>query len=277
MMTYTLPRRLRRFIKAVLPYGVVALSRRYRHRSPEPAAPKSINIRFIGEVSDKAVLDTMRQEGSYIHFGQSGEEAILNRIFAGKRNGFYVDIGAFHPTQISNTFLLHNFFGWSGINIDASKQAIEAFKISRPDDINLNVAIGAKEGAQKLTVYSDPARNTFSNKNRERQKKKGDTVIVGTEMVSVKPLKKVLDEYLPRGKHIDVLDIDIEGYDLEALKTNDWNKYRPSVILIEDYAINTKGFKDSDVYKFMKTVDYRFFSHAFDTSIYVDNQQSFNI
>ena len=56
--------------------------------------------------------------GIQYSFSQEGEDLVLARIFEGKKNGFYVDIGAHHPTRFSNT---HYFYrrGWSGINIDA--------------------------------------------------------------------------------------------------------------------------------------------------------------
>ena len=39
-------------------------------------------------------------------YSQEGEDMILNRIFEGKREGFYVDIGAHHPSRFSNTNML---------------------------------------------------------------------------------------------------------------------------------------------------------------------------
>ncbi len=266
---------VKRFIKALLPYGLVVLRRRLNnnYNSKPKDDQKNINIKFLGSLSDDEVLSTMRQEGAHIHFGQSAEDGVLSRIFRGKRDGFYVDIGAFHPTKYSNTFLFHNFLGWRGINIDANKYSIDALNVARPNDININVAIGKTEGIQELTIYSDQARNTLSDANRERQNKKGDVSVVRTEKVKVRKLKIVLDEHLPEGVNIDVLNIDIEGFDIQALKTNDWSKYRPKVILIEDYTINTKGFEESEIYKYMKKLKYKFFSHTYDTSIYVDTKE----
>jgi len=58
-----------------------------------------------------------KTQDGYISFSQDGEDMVLRRIFSGKLNGTYVDIGAHHPSLYSNT----NYFyqnGWTGINID---------------------------------------------------------------------------------------------------------------------------------------------------------------
>ncbi len=47
-------------------------------------------------------------------------------------------------------------------------------------------------------------------------------------------LREVLDKYLPQGQTIDFLNIDAEGRDLNVLESNDWSRYRPRVIIVED-------------------------------------------
>lgn len=265
---------VKRAAKAVLPYGLVRVIKSHRLLQAQSAE----TVRLLDrDINRDYMWDIANKNGFGIRFGQSGEDIILQRIFKRKREGFYVDIGCFHPTRYSNTYILHELLGWKGINIDASSKAIELFKEARPNDINIHTAIGEERGKQKLHLYSDPAVSTFSRDNMKKTKKKGLARVVGEEVVDVVPLSEILDVYLPKNTHIDILDIDIEGYDMQALKTNDWEKYRPSVILIEDFSIKAQGFKESQEYKLMKELNYRFFSHAYDTSIYVDNKQDFSV
>lgn len=60
------------------------------------------------------------------HFGQYGEDTFLRKFFRG-RPGFYIDVGAHHPFQLSNTAGLW-LEGWNGVNIDASREAIRLFE-----------------------------------------------------------------------------------------------------------------------------------------------------
>ena len=63
----------------------------------------------------------------------------LKDYFKEKKDGFYIDVGCFHPIRLSNTKFLYDK-GWRGINIDISSFSIDLFNYARPDDINLNIA-----------------------------------------------------------------------------------------------------------------------------------------
>src|SRR3989344_4572766 len=71
-------------------------------------------------------------------YSQSGEDMILRSIFDDKKEGFYVDVGAFHPKLYSNTYYFYKR-GWRGINIEPNPGA--NFGI-RKGDINLKCGIG---------------------------------------------------------------------------------------------------------------------------------------
>lgn len=168
-------------------------------------------------------------------FSYSGEDAILQNIFwkkiAGKEKGFFVDIGAYHPYKGSNTYLFY-IGGWTGINIDARPGCMEAFKKIRPKDINLEIGISQEEGILTYYVIDDTSpMNSFSKKYLEHIGM--DKQIKKEIPVQVFPLKDILDKYSNHFKSIDIMNIDVEGYDLEVIKSNDWIKYRPKVIVIE--------------------------------------------
>lgn len=76
------------------------------------------------------------------HYGNSGEDVIVERIFNRKTHGFYVDVGCFHPVYASNTLKLYRK-GWSGINIDADQFKIDVFNRHRKRDINICTAISS--------------------------------------------------------------------------------------------------------------------------------------
>ena len=71
----------------------------------------------------------------------------LNKI----KNGFYVDVGGYHPVHRNNTYLLYKK-NWRGINIDLSKFSIDLFNFARPEDINLNVAVSKTN--KKIKYYT---------------------------------------------------------------------------------------------------------------------------
>lgn len=209
-------------------------------------------------------------ENIAFHFGQSAEDTVLVRLFEGQKDGFYVDVGAFHPRLYSNTFLLHHLFNWRGINIDASQASIDLFNHERPRDINVCLGVGIKPAALTFHTFNHPARNTFSATNLKRQLSKGDTTLLTHQKIAVKPLADILTENLPANQTIDLMNIDIEGFDLQALESNNWDLYRPRVILIEDYTVNDSKHQASKIFLFLKKKGYIFHSQMFDTSLYVE-------
>src|ERR1035437_2058923 len=80
-------------------------------------------------------------------YSQCGDDLNIDYVFRwrGIAHPSYIDIGANHPYSISNTAIFYEN-GCRGINVEANPQLIFVFQAARPDDINLNVGIGDKEG-----------------------------------------------------------------------------------------------------------------------------------
>jgi hypothetical protein len=70
--------------------------------------------------------------------------------------------------------------------------------------------------------------------------------------IACRRLDSILNESLPCGQQIDFLSVDTEGHDLNVLRSNDWNKYRPRVIAVEDF--QTPG--ESPVCRFLSEKNY---------------------
>jgi len=120
-------------------------------------------------------------------FSQEGEDLILGRVFEGKSDGFYVDVGAHHPTLYSNTYYFY-LRGWRGINIDAMPGSMTAFKAGRPRDINLEIAVAENPGKLTYHIFNYPALNTFDPAlAKERHGKDIYKIIERREIASIWP------------------------------------------------------------------------------------------
>ncbi|MEO5998769.1 MAG: FkbM family methyltransferase [Chitinophagaceae bacterium] len=204
-----------------------------------------------------------------VYYSQEGEDIILDRIFEGQQRGFYMDIGSHHPIRFSNT---HKFYlkGWNGINIDATPGSMLPFKDIRPRDINIEIGISSQEGEMDYFIMDEPALNTFS-KDRVDQLI-SDTTYKLKETVTVKTrtLEQVMKQYVPLDQHIDFLTIDVEGLDFEILHSNDWNKYRPCIVLLEDLHSSIENVANSELYLFMKGLKYELLSRTYNTVFFRD-------
>jgi FkbM family methyltransferase len=165
--------------------------------------------------------------GSY---SQSKEDLVLDTLLGGKRNGFYVDIGAYDPSWLSNTkrFYLR---GWHGINIEPNTENWEKFMIVRARDINLNIGVGPKSGSLTYYAMDPPTLSTFSKRAAEEYERSGSRLLSATK-ISVMPLSALFLKYCPH-MNIDFMSIDVEGFEMGVLKSNNWKKYRPTCLCVE--------------------------------------------
>ena len=81
----------------------------------------------------------------FISYAQNFEDFMLWRALKHVKNGYYIDVGAYDPTEHSVTKFFYDS-GWSGINIDPVILYYEKFQSERPKDINLNLLISDKKG-----------------------------------------------------------------------------------------------------------------------------------
>ncbi len=206
-------------------------------------------------------------------YSQEGEDVILRRIFERQPTGFYVDVGAHHPKRFSNTYFFYKR-GWHGINIDALPGSMQLFNKYRQKDINLEIGIGNKEKELKYFIFNEPALNTFNESLARIRDGLRNYRIIDTLKIKVMPLKKILDSYLPEGKEIDFMDVDVEGMDFEVLQSNDWEKYRPTVLVIEILPANTiEELTNNPMYIYLREKGYSLFAKLFNSSIFVANEK----
>ena len=85
-------------------------------------------------------------------------------------------------------------------------------------------------------------------------------------------MSDILEKYLERHHRIDFLSIDVEGLDLQVLKSNDWLKFRPKVVLVEILNTSIHSIHSDPIYEFLIDKSYHFFSKAVNTSFFVSNE-----
>ena len=191
-------------------------------------------------------------------YSMLGEDLVVNNFFKNKTNGFYVDVGCYHPIDGNNTHLLFKN-GWSGINIDLNKISIDLFNIARKNDENFRVAVSNK--SKKIKFYYRKKINMLNtiNKNFANNSfKKGYSI----DYIQARTLSSILKESKLKNKKIDFLNIDIEGNEINALKTLNFEIYRPKLICVEIHNFTSNrlkkvNFKDHSIYKFLKQKGYK--------------------
>lgn len=165
-----------------------------------------------------------------------GEDLIILENLKNINNGLYVDVGCYHPLHLSNTYLLYKN-GWRGINIDLSRLTIDLFDYLRPNDLNINAAVSNYNGNIKFYYQKKLSQLTSVKKTVAKKRMQGE--IKEKEIKSLK-LDTILENSKFKNQRIDLLNIDVEGGDFDALISLNINIYRPRLICIEIDEENSK-------------------------------------
>jgi len=137
-----------------------------------------------------------------------------------------VDVGAHDPIRFSNTYHFY-LQSWTEINIDPRIGTKARFDALRPKDINLELGVANTESEPVYYEFKEPAFNTFDKSSVEYATTR--TELLGESLVLVKTLSSILDVHVDDGKPITFCNIDVEGLEIEVLKSNNWQRYRPLI------------------------------------------------
>jgi len=173
----------------------------------------------------------------------------------------YLEIGTNDPIQSNNTYLFYKK-GCKGICIEPDKEMYEIIKVKRPHDIVLNIGIGLP-GAREATFYLFPRLlngwSTFSEEEAIiRENESGLKAKKVT--VPLKTINNIIEEYFDTCPNF--ISLDVEGLDLDILKSLDFKRFRPDAICVEtiSFSITNKERKLQDTVDFMHSQGY--FSYA---------------
>lgn len=213
------------------------------------------------------IIDIMENKGKLI-YSQEGEDIIIERILGIKDAGYYIDVGAFEPKKFSNTYYFYKK-GWRGINIEPNPDKFSLFNEQRKKDINLNIAISDSESELDYYRFKVSAYNTFVKQRYQEVMDKNRSEYLGKVKIKTYKLSKILDEYLPKDKHIDFLSIDTEGLEVDVLKSNDWSKYKPELIVIEIVSDSIHSIFETQAHEMLYQLGYIFSAKTFNTCFYL--------
>jgi FkbM family methyltransferase len=183
-------------------------------------------------------------------YAQHGDDLVIRAIFhsLGIGNPSYLDLGAHHPQNISNTKLFYDT-GSRGINVEANPILHKLFLEQRPQDINLNVGVGIKSGFQDFYMIDcESGRNSFI-------KEVAEGFVMDYPEFAITEVRQLpiftVEQILHHRRVPDFLSIDIEGMDFEVLQSIDFRRYPFKVVCVE-----IQPYSEEDIRTLMHNVGY---------------------
>ena len=207
----------------------------------------------------------------FFNNSQFGEDKKIIKLFKEEKNGTYLDLGCFHPIRQNNTYLFYKL-GWKGINVDLNPLTIELFNIARPNDINICAAISGKKGSKYLFFDHElSSLNTISKNHTLFLKEAFNKSNLKKKRIKTDTLNNILKKN--RINKVDFMNIDIEGNELEVLKTMNFNKLDIKVICIEivnyEFYSNKIKVNKKKIFNILKKNNYRLRFKTFVNYIFV--------
>jgi hypothetical protein len=198
-------------------------------------------------------------------YSQTGEDVIISDYLPEKA-GVYVDIGAGRPISGSNTYFLYKR-GWRGVCVDPLTSNTKMFKVLRPRDRVLGVLISSKKDKIRFWEFEPYVYSTADIDVAEKLKTRQGVRLLADSYKDCLPLSEVVPSAMPLDASF--LSIDVEGLDLTVLSSNDWSRYLPRVVCVEEWDMDKKDFVQSEIHVFLLAQGYRRKAWTGLSSIYV--------
>jgi len=208
-------------------------------------------------------------------YAQCGEDLIVDFVLEnrfGISRPTYLDIGAHAPVYLSNTYLFYRK-GGSGVLVEPDPLLWKQIKKSRARDICLNVGVGISSAtAADFHIMDCRTLNTFSRQDAERYQSQDGHRIEQIMSVPLVPVVKIIEENFPATPNF--ISLDVEGLDLDILKSLDFERFRPEVMCVETltYTRDFSGVKLCDIVELMEGNGYFVYADTFINSIFVDRR-----
>ena len=197
-------------------------------------------------------------------YSLSNVDLVIERIFKKKEKGIFIDVGCNHPIKYNNTYLLYKK-GWNGINIDLDRDSIKQFNELRSRDVNIQSLVTSFDNEEKdLYFYHNrSAINTISKELAQSRNNNFKEI----KKIKGKSLNSIIENSKFKESKIDLMSIDIENYEFEALKNFNFNKYNIDIIVteitdiniknLETYNLSLENITKSDLYKLLIKNNYK--------------------
>lgn len=205
-------------------------------------------------------------------YSQCGEDMIIDFLFYNLKiiSPRYLDIGANDPIRLSNTYYFYEKYKASGVLVEPNSSLCKQIKQDRARDLVLCCGVGFSDKESMADYYEMDWHefNTFSKEvaYQTQEHYNGKNNVKNVSQVKLVNVNSIFKEYFHAG--LDLLSIDVEGLDLEILKSIDFKTYIPKVICVEIKA-STAEQNSSDISEYLISKNYTLYAKTPINGIFV--------
>jgi FkbM family methyltransferase len=181
------------------------------------------------------------------HPSQEDEDRLVREFFGSGEKGFFVEVGANHPTEASQTWHLEQA-GWTGVLIEPQPDLAAFLVTARKAKVFAAACTSPENAGRSLPLHVDGARSAL-DRDRMAPGARADYTIV----VPTRTLDSILEE-AEAPVPIELLSVDVEGHEIEVLRGFDFARWRPLLIMVEDHvgSLSTHRFLKNRGYRLVR-------------------------
>lgn len=203
-------------------------------------------IRAIGENHYKHLFTLLDQSKSQLR-----QDLLVLAHTSYKQKGYFVEFGATNGILLSNSFLLEQKYGWSGILAEPGQIWESDLRINRPNaKISTQCVWDYSNHILSFNENSDPELSTASIFQKKKSQGLRYKTIKSFKVKTISLMDLLIENSAP--EYIDYLSIDTEGSELRILQAFDFSKYSFGVITVEhNYSSDRE-----QIYKLLSSAGY---------------------
>jgi len=228
--------------------------------------------RFLGKLLSAWYIIRSKVRPS---FSQAGEDQVIQFLLAQLRitSPTYLDIGTNHPFIGNNSFYFY-IRGAKGVCIEPDPSFYPLIKKYRSRDVVIQAGVNvgpAKEAELYIFPHPYSGWNTFLKEEAQKRENETGVPVMKVETIPLIHINDVMGQYFQ--PHPNFLSIDVEGLDLDILKSIDFTLYKPEVICAESitFSMTNEEIKINTLADFLTTKGYFLFADTHINSIFCRN------
>ena len=212
------------------------------HRSIDmPVNPSGCGVALDGTTEGTSVCI------DHLFKAQFGEDRILWQVFRRRRQGYFIEVGAYDGVTLSNTYFLEQM-GWHGLIVEPILPLCQKAAAARPRSRVIHGACSQRGAGKtaKFTVAQNVPVLSFLHADQDHMDRCRRE---GAELIEIDVPLLTLDDillyerqvarpggpWIPHvGWQIDLVSIDTEGSELDVLDGFDLDRFKPRVLIIEN-------------------------------------------
>ncbi len=190
-----------------------------------------------------------------VSYSLSGEDLILASLLRQVEQGTYIDIGANHPSHISNTLGLYQR-GWSGLAVDGNGAFGPLWAQERPRDAFVQALVSDGVRDVEFAIFPDDTMSSMDPETSRRYASRFEPNAIVTFRATTTTVNTLRQTHLA-GREIHLLCVDVEGEDLHVLRGADLPQMQPGVILVETKHCSLHRPMEHEIVSYLTGLGYR--------------------